>query len=235
MEQEKAIKIYKILAFLVLLLMVTATILGGIFVNNIQAKDADPQTISMYRLKKEYAFPEWTSLPLILNIVFGFIATHTGNREILNIKMGFDILQIVFRVLLIGFLAGIVIPPYLNCLTTKESHFLHHLDGFSVIDNGNSTNNSATTWFEVHCLPSTIARVRVELDLLLVLIIVETLLLIVLFISAIIFCLDFKRNCCCFAEEEHNSWYFDRAGTGVVDKRLVRYNPIPLKEFGNNE
>ena len=237
MKQEKAIRIYKILTFLILLLMVTATILGGVFVNNIHAKDANPATISMYKLKKKYAFPEWTSLPLMLNIVFGFIAAHTGNREVSSIKIAFDIFEIVIRILMIAILAGFVIPPYVNCLTSKMIHFDTDISPASIVNSINSTTTTTTTstsdsLFNVDCFPSSITRDRLELDLLLVLIIVELLLIVVLSMSVFVFMLDFRKNCCCCDEDECNSWYFDRAGTGVVDKRLIRYDPVPLKDFG---
>ena len=243
MKQKKAIKIYKTLTFLVLLLMVTATILGGVFVNNIQAKNANPDTISMYKLKKKYAFPEWTSLPLILNIVFGFIATHTGNREVLNIKIAFDVFEIIIRILMIVILAGFVIPPYVDCLTSKMSRFNTDMSPSSMVNSINSTTiitktttiSSPDSLFKVDCFPSNIERDRLELDLLLVLVIVELLLLVVLSISVFVFLLDFKRNCCCYEEDDCNSWYFDRAGTGVIDKRMIRYNPVPLKDFGTSD
>ena len=351
MEQEKAIKLQKLLTFLVLLLMVVATILGGLFVNDVQARGSNPNTVSMYKLKKTYAFPEWTSLPLILNIVFGFIGIHTGNREMLTIKLVFDVLQIGCRILMIGFLVAFIIPPYMNCAVSKDvdqhqslplgtvivkhntkdrsihakkvlqsfSQVVHNTSSISnifpdVYNNGivindnyplsekrrnevknniashkqnvralaaNKTldfqkkheniksvvqgihhnnhnqkitedtsntivNNNNTTqqqhrqyqqenWFEVKCIPRARKRVQFELDLLLVLAIVESLLVVVMFISTIVFCLDFTRNCCCYPEQPNNSWYLDRPDTGVVDKRLIRYNPVPLKDFGTND
>ena len=250
MEESLLNTVQKVTTFLILLFVILTTVLSGLYVNDIQAKHADPQSISMYSLKRDYAFPEWTSLPLIVNIVLGFIAVYTGNPIILSMKFGFDFFQIFCRLVMINVYVLLMIPPYEKCLIEHSSNLegVQHFEGVQYFEDYNSLEayndglaaNGTSGYFDVRCFPETLARVRFEINLLLVLLVAEVLLLVLLSIILVAFTLDCKRNCCCCSSEDgdgrrdNNSWYFDRSGQGV-DKRLIHYDAVPLKDLNEHE
>uniref|UniRef100_A0A7M5V2T3 Uncharacterized protein n=1 Tax=Clytia hemisphaerica TaxID=252671 RepID=A0A7M5V2T3_9CNID len=238
MEESLMNTVQKVVTFLTLLLVVLNTVLGGLYVNDIQAKHADPQSISMFFLKQDYAFPEWTSLPLIINIVLGFIAIYTGNKIMYSMKFGFDFFQIFCRLAMINIYVLLMIPPYEECLIEHSTNLggVQHFEDYDNLATFNDglAANVTSGYFDVRCSLETLPRIRMEMNLLVVLLVAEVLLLILLSVNVVSFAVDCKRNCCCCSTEEggrdKNSWYFDRNGAGV-DKRLIRYDAVPLKDL----
>ena len=172
------LQFYKISTHVLLACMVISTICGIIIVSDTSKQDSE-RTIPT--LKGFFGYPAWTSLPLLTSISVGYLTVVARSRKYLILKLVLDIINILARLAMIGFTSLVVITQLNSCVTKSalpERAFEYDDMGLGV-----------------PCDRKTIARVRLEFGLFIVIMIMESIAAITLFVSCVIFCTQCFRNC----------------------------------------
>ena len=176
---EGTIKFYKVSTHLLVACMVISTICGAIIVSD----SGDGKYELSYAFKNTLGIPAWTSLPLIVSIVLGYLSVFLKSRRILAGKLAADVINIFARLLFILFASIFLMTGLHSCI--KKSSLPEESIATDDFDFG----------FKVGCSVHTIARVRLEFGLYIVIMIMESVALVTLCVSCIVFCTQCRRNC----------------------------------------
>ena len=196
LQDERNSKFWRWQNFITTLLlawMFLASLAGGFYVSDVVV-NGSLQKVSMYKLKKIFLFPAWTSLTLVFNILLGYVGICTKKRVFISIKLGLDMLNILFRGGMIYLLGWIYLSAYGDCAWRGPKKLENEPDKVSY-----------SSWFcfddktfRVPCYSDTINRVRLEYGLIIVILAVEILSLVTLLVSCVVYC---TKDCfCCMTE-----------------------------------
>jgi len=107
-NESKTWKAQRILSHLLLSFVLVSTIAGSVYVANREYTRSE----IIRALKTFIGFPAWSTLSLLMNAVFGYLAVAKKKKLYLSIKLAFDCFQIVSRVSIIIFIGWLLLPVY---------------------------------------------------------------------------------------------------------------------------
>ena len=169
---KRKARFYKFTTFILLGCMLGATLCGCIFISDAgKASRVSDGGINFPSLKR-LGYPAWTSLPLTLSIVFGFLLLKYKSYKLLAVKVFVDVINIILRVMMLVY-TEIIITDLRKCITK---------DGLSERYRGYGDDMG----LGVRCTLGTVSRSRLEFGMLLMVFIYECVAVITLLVNCTI-------------------------------------------------
>ena len=191
---KRTLQFYKITTHLVLTCMIISTICGIIIVTD----SGNSRYELSYAFKNNLKIPAWTSLPLIVSVILGYLSVFLKNRKILIGKLIADIINILARLLFIILFSLFLITGLHACIRKQ-----------TLPDHVTRTDDFHFR-FAVDCTVDTISDVRLEFGLYIMIMLMESIALITLIASCVFYCVQCRLNCKSCLSDHHQVLYHNQ-------------------------
>jgi len=209
-NETKTWKAQRILSHLLLSFVLVSTIAGSVYIS-----DANSGKYGItWKGAKKIGITAWTSLPLLVNIVLGYVAITKKDRLYLSIKLGFDVFQILGQIVKIAIFGLLFVTSLGHCARQNPTSDSRH-------------SPAADDFGDIVCSTETIDRVRLEYAMIVIVLIMEILILFDMLAACILYCIECGRNCNAeYRTEIPQEHVFVQLDQNVENKMESKVSPV---------